>query len=348
MYKKYKIEQPDILSKSATKIQSVFKGFLTRKAYQIEHIPKSNLYHYNVLIEGNDPEIKGLPQHNANERIALIGTSGMRSIELACQLSEGVAKVIILDNSLQVTNFWRAARSIMQKTKDKTDFLNQLAQYVKTSGCNRSILFQQEFEYLEKLFKTHGFEKIHEIVNNTTIIGQSWANESILVKLKNILIHNGINTIYAYPSNIVAYLNDCKGSSCNCQKNTQTVLKNINDLNPVLAIHTDLVQDKPKNFFLIEDHSPSKVTEQLGLNSVNAPHVRNELIVVQTILNFKNLSLFFNNIPIKNDIEPTDELIAATIMANLKNPSVFFNNTPIDNCTEPTDENQESLKSMSP
>ena len=43
--------------------------------------------------------------HSKEEKIALIATSGMRSVELACQLSEGEPKLIILDNSEQVTLF---------------------------------------------------------------------------------------------------------------------------------------------------------------------------------------------------------------------------------------------------
>lgn len=253
-------------NKSATKIQSLFKGYITRKTYKIKHLDKKDQTNYNVLIKGNDPiNIIGLPTHKKEEKIALIGTSGMRSIEIACQLSQGTPKIIILDNSFYVTDFWRNARDIVKKAQSKSEFVTNLFYYVRISNCNRNFLSDKESNYLENLIDTYGFDKVKKIISHATIIGQSWADKNTLIKIKNILNHNEITKIYAYPSNIVAYINACNELGFNCKKNAEQVLKNIEVLNPEIAIHTDLVDEKSKNLFLITNHSPSLVKMQLGL-----------------------------------------------------------------------------------
>mgnify|MGYP001208416521 FL=1 len=112
--------------KTIITLQSFIRGYSTRKKYGIKHLPNSDLQDYKLFIKGNDPVISGLPKHPADEHIALIGTSGMRSLELACQLSDGVPKLIILDNSKQVTDFWRMARDIMVNSDNQFSFLLQL------------------------------------------------------------------------------------------------------------------------------------------------------------------------------------------------------------------------------
>jgi hypothetical protein len=65
---------------AAIKIQSAFKGYSTRKAYALKQLSSEDMVSYRVLIAGNDPVIEGLPTHNKNESIALLGTSGLRSV----------------------------------------------------------------------------------------------------------------------------------------------------------------------------------------------------------------------------------------------------------------------------
>ncbi|MGQ3889023.1 IQ calmodulin-binding motif-containing protein [Legionella sp. CNM-1927-20] len=243
---------------AANKIQAFFRGFLARKAYHIKQIPAQDLENYTVMIKGNDPAIDNLPQHEANEGVALIVVSGMRSIEIACQLSKGSPKLIIIDNSQQVVEFWRKAREVMQESLNQTDFLNELREYVMSTRCNRSRLTASEFEYLEKIFHTFGFNQIKQIISNVTVLGQSWADEYIMVKVKNILAHHDIKNIYVYPSNIVAYLDeDIEG---------EKILNNIARLNPAMAIHTNFVGGKPRAYFLITDHTPDKVKPLLISN----------------------------------------------------------------------------------
>ncbi|KTD55378.1 IQ calmodulin-binding motif-containing protein [Legionella quateirensis] len=248
---------------AAVKIQTAYRGFFSRKSYAITQIASQYLKPFNVLIKGNDPEITDLPHHTSKEQIALVAISGMRSVEIACQLSSGFPKLIIIDNSKYVVDFWRKARDLMNHSECEEHFLAELDRYIETSKCNRSGLKSKEFDYLKQLFNSYGFKKLQRVIGGTTVIAQSWVDRDVMIKVKNILKFIGVDVIYAYPSNIVSYLRS-EGE----RSNSNQVLDNIQLLNPALAIHTDLVSGKPKHVFKIEDHTPTSVGEQLQLNSV--------------------------------------------------------------------------------
>ncbi|STX51135.1 Uncharacterised protein [Legionella busanensis] len=287
-----KRKRPDSNDKidSITKAQALTRGFLARKNYGIQQLSQKELQLYPILIKGNDPELskeqeKELPRHIKKEKIALIGTSGMRSVELACQLSEGAPKLIVLDNSVQVTLFWRKVKEIIHHVKNEKEFLNELEAYIskdckeldlslypfgnrfskKLNNPNHTL---KEFNYLEKLFKSYGFEQIKAIISNMSIIKQSWSEKDILVKIKNILARHDITTIYAYPSNIVAYMNDDI-------EEAEKILENIKKLNPEIAIHTDSVYfsgegNRPENLYLVpkNKHNPSDVRKVLKIENI--------------------------------------------------------------------------------
>ncbi|WP_131781860.1 hypothetical protein [Legionella gresilensis] len=274
---------------SITKAQALTRGFLARKNYGIQQLAKEELQLYPILIKGNDPELskeqeKGLPRHRKEEKIALIGTSGMRSVELACQLSEGVPKLIILDNSIQVTLFWRKAKDIILHANDENDFLSPLKAYISkdckeldlslymfghrsSKKLNNSGKTSEEFSYLEALFKKYSFEQIKKIISIMSIIKQSWADKDVFIKIKNILTYTNITTIYAYPSNIVAYMNDDR-------EEAEKILENIQKLNPELAIHTDSIYiigkgNRPENLYFVfkNNHNPSEVRKLLKIEN---------------------------------------------------------------------------------
>jgi hypothetical protein len=255
--------------KDITTIQAAFRSFLARKNYGINHLRKEKLEDYPVLIVGNDPTITKLPNHNGKDTIALLGTSGMRSIELAYRLNADTTKLIIIDNSRQVTAFWRKAREIMEKSQDTNSFLDTLKCYVEGSKCNQGIHTKNEFTSLGLFGQNCDFDRLKKITTGTTVIGQSWSDKEVILNIKNILEDNsngdGIKNIYAYLSNIVAYVNE--ESSIEAEK----ILQNVQELNPIMAIHTDYVTElagsKPKNFFLITDHTPENVKKTLNIDS---------------------------------------------------------------------------------
>jgi hypothetical protein len=251
---------------AATKIQTFFRAHASRKKYAFKQLHEQKLEDYSVCIKGNDPVIKGLPQHPAQDKIALVGTSGFRSVELACQLSRGTPKLIIIDNSKQVIQFWRQARQLANHSSSKQQFLRDLKAYIVNSKCNKMEFHQIDLAYLEQLFQKYNDHQVKGIIGSATILAQSWADKNILIKVKNILAVDGINAIYAYPSNIVACL-----YMVNKRQSAQRVLENIAALNPKLAIHTDLdpCENDPKNVLLVTNHNPKQVADKLKLTALD-------------------------------------------------------------------------------
>jgi hypothetical protein len=92
---------------AATTIQASIRGFFARRDYKI--IPKSysNCTNYSLFVKGNDPKISNLPTHLPNDKIMLVGTSGLRTLEIACKLGGDCPKILLIDNSKDVITFWR-------------------------------------------------------------------------------------------------------------------------------------------------------------------------------------------------------------------------------------------------
>jgi hypothetical protein len=161
----------------------------------------------------------------------------------------------------------------MEQAEDKNTFLKELKGYVENTHCNAPELTKEEFEYLERLFNTFQFSQLKGIIANTSILAQSWADKDTMVKLKNILDHHKIKSVYAYPSNIAAYVND----EINLEA-AKNVLKAIEVLNPTMAFHTDyrqsLVGRIPKHFFLVNDHSPSKIARRLDIEKPTPEEIK--------------------------------------------------------------------------
>lgn len=244
---------------SLVRLQATVRGFLARKHCNINQLPQNQLSDYRIFITGNDPEIKGLPTHPAEEQIALIGTSGFRSLALACALSQGIPKLIILDNSRYVVNFWRMARHLAEQSLDQSTFLCLLKDYAITSQCYREDL-NNEFYLIETGMNKTDFHQVKKIIAGSVVLGQSWEDERLMLTLKNILDHHEIKTVYAYVSNIAACTN------AGNPREADNILKNIQKLGPVIAIHTDLYCGRPVNAFLIDDHTPENLRKKLNLH----------------------------------------------------------------------------------
>lgn len=242
------------------RLQATIKAYLTRRTYGIKCFPEKDLTDYPLYILGNDPEITGLSVYPVGETLALVGTSGFRSLFIAYALSEGITKLIILDNSRYVTGFWRAARNIIEISSDSSIFLASLKNYLVTNHFSVSGDIDLRFTEIALLMRDLDFDKTRQIITRTVVIGQSWANQDLMVKLKNILSYNKIQKIYAYPSNIVAYMDKLNG----CE--TDKILQNIQVLNPVIAIHSDMINQRPRNIFLLNNHDPACVKAMININ----------------------------------------------------------------------------------
>ena len=264
--------------KNIVQCQSIIRGYLARKDYHIPFLDKSERSDYDVLFVGNDPELKGIKKYKAKtNKIAFIGTSGMRSILLACELSakETLPKLIIVDNSDKVVNFWRAFRDFAQNYKAHDNyFLTQFKKFLSShlgkpiaalhphhnlqtySTDSINYVDQDPVHFMQRLIDHFGVDRVISIVKSVTILPQKWENPELWPKLKNILDICGIKKVYLYPSNI---------ASCLCPHKSQLMLQNIADFNPSFVIHTDLCfhHRLPERTFFFKNNHPHNVAASL-------------------------------------------------------------------------------------
>lgn len=307
------------------KIQSVIRGSQTRDKYQMNELPRAALENYPTFVVGNDPQMP--PELNnyiqPDDKIALVATSGMRAVSLACKLgnSKQLPKIILVDNSSQVVEFWKAMRSFVQddtKAGTKELFLENLPLFLQKNRCLYRELDAKAFEnsctdkvkylsqdisiYFKALIDKYDYKYIKDIISHAYIIQQSWADIEVFAKIKNILNYLGISKIFMYPSNIV---------SCIGNESVQNqVLQNIESLTPILSIHTNLCNEnfhsRPERVLLITNQDQAAVrlalfqphtcianTKQSNINVTNFS--LGELIELISIMqNSSNVTLSFS------------------------------------------------------
>ena len=109
--------QRNALSKVIT-IQSIMRSIHIQNKYKINQLTAENSTDYSTFVIGNDPKMPAELNnyHEFSDKIALVATSGMRAVSLACKLGNSVQtpKIILVDNSLQVIAFWKAMQIFMQ------------------------------------------------------------------------------------------------------------------------------------------------------------------------------------------------------------------------------------------
>lgn len=262
---------------AATKIQKIFRGYAVRKKFHINPLRQSQLTSCSTFVIGNDPIMPSLDRYHCdNDRIALIGNSGLRSVEIAAKLGnkENTPKVIIVDNSKVVHAFWSAFRKFCQSNDVKGSekaFFEKLPQFLQDNKDiyrhigdldlmrldNHIDYPNQNIElYLKNLFAQYGFDYIINIINSVSLVKQSWANVETFAILKNILRLVGINKIYMYASNIAA---------CVDKRDSDQVLENISKMAPVMSIHTNLCSyhGVPEKVFFFDSQDPNLVKSTL-------------------------------------------------------------------------------------
>lgn len=241
-----KIEEAAIL------FQSLWRRRKARENYTIKQLPSGGLTRCKTFVVGNDPKINLLQEDKcADKQVAMIATSGLRGLDLICQLGnlKSTPKLIIVDNSLDVITFWRKLRAMIQADKynEESELLEKFEAFLKQNEqLYRDLppdLFTQsnqsdlEYEnqdpmlFFSGLIKNYGAKYVSDIIRKSTILGQSWTNQTLFASIKNILRLNGIEVTYAYPSNI---------PHCVSHKSAELVFESIEKLSPALSIFTNL------------------------------------------------------------------------------------------------------------
>jgi hypothetical protein len=276
-----------IKTKAATAIQAGARGFFARQRYCIRETDMFDLQKYPTFIVGNDPCMpKALSQYaEPIEKIALVGTSGLRSVSIACEMGQNLAhtpKIFIVDNSFEVHQFWLKFRTFMEEdqlTKTHALFSANLPKLLETTKefCRQpsnqilqqtwcgSVEFpdQDASNFMQTIIEKHGYERFRATVRHVSLIRQSWEDRQTFTKLKNIINTLGINTVYAYPSNIVTLMSDYHIEDA--------MLRNIQQLSPKLSIHvqngiTDDGYMAPKEVKFIDNDQLKEARIVLGLN----------------------------------------------------------------------------------
>ena len=252
--------------RAATSIQSFWRGHSARKKFAVSQLPPMQMTSYETFLVGNDPKITGLDDHVSadGEKIALIGTSGLRSLALACQLGnrQTIPKLIIVDNSLQVIQFWRNLRHMVAEGSfhHKDDFLSKSLGFLvqnqtlfrsfrghEFSELNTDTLKyenQDPVSFLDHLIVEFGLPYVCKTIENSVIIAGSWTDRQLFISLKNILGLNQIDKSYIYPSNIPYYIEEVELAD---------FFNNIIAIGPKLSIITSRccpVHQLPENFIL--------------------------------------------------------------------------------------------------
>lgn len=264
------------LNASANLIQSFWRGQSARKKFAIPQLSETELKTSKTFLVGNDPIIKDLELYASEpgKTMALIGTSGLRSLAIACSLGNrnSIPKLIIVDNSREVIAFWRNLRTMLETNtfyntlellQAFLEFIDQnqgLCHLVAPDCWSRRNSDSVEYEnqdpvlYLYQLISTYGLDYVSRIITKGTFIAQSWGDRTTFTALKNILSFNEIDVTYLYLSNIPY-----------CGKIKESILTNIQQIAPILSIITDRCPtDKiPKQVFLTTETHPSRLEQLL-------------------------------------------------------------------------------------
>ena len=233
--------EANAVDKAATVIQKHIRRDLMQSKYGIDHLENDELTSYKTFVLGNDPNMSALRQwREPRDKIAIVATSGLRSVFLALKLGnkKNIPKIIQVDNSREVHEFWYAVRALMRdesKAETQALFLENFPLLLN----NIKSLYRDDEDVnvimanFKAWFKGFGYDYVRAIIVHASLIKQSWADPDVFIKIKNILSYQGINKIYMYPSNIASYIDDIAIRN--------QLFENIEKLNPVVCIHTDLI-----------------------------------------------------------------------------------------------------------
>lgn len=249
-------------------------GLLDKQKQRLEKfipsLDEAKLTREKAYILGNDPTISGLERYKDEKKeTAVIGTSCLRSLLVACQL--GARQLFIIDNSAPVCHLWRALQTFAYHphNRKKEQFLGNLPHFLSKNAhlIERWSLELEEdiIAFLMRLFDAYSFDSVRNLLLKTVVIGQSWENKETCKQAKKMLAALGIDNIFVYLSNILPFIHSTFsltgkavfGASIN------TILSNVVDLNPRVAIHTSLGNEC---FYLIENQDPDFVKRTMKLD----------------------------------------------------------------------------------
>lgn len=245
-------------------IQSLMRRQNAIDKYAFNQLSAQFLENYKAFVIGNDPTISlQMDQYcDPGEKIAIVGTSVMRVVLLASQLSDftHIPKIFLIDNSAQVTAFWKAIRDFLRDETLAGDvglFMGNLPAFLTSTKHLYIESYAKIFTFFSGLIRAIPYDLMKKIICHATVLKQSWEHKDTFEKIDNVLKLHGIKKVFIYPSNIVPYVRD--------KVKADRILENIESLSPVLSIHTDLCgfHGFPEKVFFFTNQNPHHVSSSL-------------------------------------------------------------------------------------
>jgi len=271
-------------------IQSLMRRQNAIDKYAFNQISAPFLQNYKAFVIGNDPDIKLQADKycDPSEKIAIVGTSGMRVVLLASQLSnfKRTPKIFLIDNSFQVTAFWQAKRDFLEDEAlagDEKLFVKNLPAFLHSTKHLYIESSDKIFTFFSDLIRKIPYNQMKKMIRHTTVLRQSWEDKDTFEKIDNVLKRHGIKALFIYPSNIVPYVGD--------KVKADRILGNIESLSPALSIHTDLCgfHDSPEKVFFFTNQNPNHVSSSLFKPTCNMDKYVKPLMIPILILQISYL-----------------------------------------------------------
>lgn len=247
----------------ATKIQAVWRGYKTR-ASLVKAPSTAHPIHYQTFVTGNEPRELLENRHKVNGHFVFVGTSGLTNLHWIKQVAggpivspdnfTGIPKLFVVDLSRSVERFWITFKTMMAKSRNFDEFQRNVSisrdtfRYCcsnpKGKGAMGYDIADEIIDNIKKLSQDpqgkvseEWFIFFRNVVCKASIICEDWSNPVTFQYIKNMT--DGKVPVVVYASNILEYVGNAFGARTHDPNGlVGDIIKNIELLNPVLAIHT--------------------------------------------------------------------------------------------------------------
>ncbi len=239
---------------------------------------------------GNEQFIAVPDEMKQARDFVLVGTSVLQNIKLALELRANATvkpSIIVVDNSPSVILFWEKLKTVTEASATPGDFTSRLTAIreacIAECCAGTSSLFDGNaserrlgvIAYLEQMIDTHGFEVVKMLIGGARVISGDWCDAAGMESIKK---EAAGRPVVAYPSNIVAFIDDAAGfypgaslqdgpSGDEGAKSAISALFNsIKMLVPTVTLHTNIDRSnlKPSTALWFERAGPQTAEQALS------------------------------------------------------------------------------------
>lgn len=240
-----------------------------QKNHLIKQLPQSQSSHYGVMIWPESLDIDLAEAKIApNESVALVGNSGIRTLDLASQLmlKHGLKapQIYLMDYDYKVITFWRRLKAFFHESILNENFDAQLKKFLQDNQSLHSPFdspylagkADSDFKKIKTLIDQTGFAAIKDLIAQAVLIRQEWADTSSFESLKKLVQRDRFTLTMVYASNILSLTSENKALK---------IAENIALLKPQWSIHENFSPfiGCPTEAFISSDCTPIQVIAEL-------------------------------------------------------------------------------------